>query len=180
LSANSVYAAWQLEPEQSQINFVSVKKASVGEVHSFKEITGHIDDAGKATVQIALDSVETLIPVRNERMRTLLFETANFPHAQLNAGVDVKALAQLQPGTALTQEVNVELSLHGKTVALKTLLQIVALQDDKIVVATLKPIILNLADFDLPAGVERLKEVAQLPSISLAVPVTAHLVFVKQ
>ncbi|WP_308873603.1 hypothetical protein [Thiothrix subterranea] len=46
-------------------------------------------------------------------------------------------------------------------------------------VTTVAPIVLNAADFDLAAGVTALREIAELPSISNAVPVTFFLNFVK-
>ncbi len=70
-SASQVYADWQLEADQSHIHFVSIKKAQVGEVHTFKQLSGSIDESGKAAITIQLDSVETQVPIRNERMREM-------------------------------------------------------------------------------------------------------------
>lgn len=180
LGVSVVKADWQLQSEQSHINFVSIKKSSIGEVHTFKQVQGSIDKSGKASIRIALDSVETLIPVRNERMRSMLFETANFPTAELTAKVNAEALAKLQAGESNIQEVDITLALHGKTATVKAQLEVVGLLDNKVSVTTIKPIVLNLGDFDLIAGVGRLKEAAKLPAISIAVPGTVHLVFEKK
>jgi polyisoprenoid-binding protein YceI len=173
-------AEWQLLSEQSHINFVSIKKSAIGEVHTFKQVQGQIDSKGKASIQIALDSVETLIPVRNERMRSMLFETMKFPTAEITATVDAISLAKLEPGVVNNQEVDITLSLHGKKAMLKAQVQVASQLDNKISVTSIKPIVLNLGDFDLIAGVGRLQEVANLPVISIAVPGTVHLVFEKK
>ena len=49
---------------------------------------------------------------------------------------------------------------------------------DRVLVATTKPIIVNAGALSLTEGVEALREVAGLPSISQAVPVTFLLQFV--
>ena len=41
----------------------------------------------------------------------------------------------------------------------------------------MQPIVINAADFELTAGIERLREVAGLQNIATQVPVTASLVF---
>jgi len=66
-------AAWDLDAERSTVQFLSVKNASVAEVHHFTEVSGGIDDDGQATVTIDLASVETIstaVPVD----ATLVFE----------------------------------------------------------------------------------------------------------
>ncbi len=65
------WAEWELDNSQSAVNFVSIKNGSVGEVHSFASLVGYIGAAGNVQLTINLDSVETLIAVRNERMREL-------------------------------------------------------------------------------------------------------------
>ena len=68
-------ADWTLDNERSIVNFISIKNASIGEVHRFRSLAGSVSDDGAVRLVIDLDSVETLIPIRNQRMRELLFET---------------------------------------------------------------------------------------------------------
>jgi len=49
--------------------------------------------------------------------------------------------------------------------------------DEALVATTLKPIVVTAVDFGLQAGVEALREVAGLPSISRAVPVSFTVLF---
>ena len=54
---------------------------------------------------------------------------------------------------------------------------LVSRQEAGLMATTLKPIVVNAESFDLVAGVEALREVAGLPSISRAVPVSFTVVF---
>jgi hypothetical protein len=49
--------------------------------------------------------------------------------------------------------------------------------DEALVATTLKPIVVTADDFGLQTGVEALREVAGLPSISRAVPVSFTVLF---
>src|SRR5690606_26511938 len=62
-------AAWQLQPGQSRLNFVSVKNSTHAEVHSFTELRGSVDAQGALTLQVALASLDTGIDIRDQRMR---------------------------------------------------------------------------------------------------------------
>ena len=55
--------------------------------------------------------------------------------------------------------------------------KVTRLADDGIQATTLKPVIVIANSFDLVRGVEALREVAGLPSISNAVPVSFTVVF---
>lgn len=165
-----------LDSSRSSIQFVSVKNSAVAEVHHFGRISGTISKQGEVSVLIALVSVETMIPIRNERMRELLFNTTEFPGARLSASVDPVRLDKLAPGQQMTLDLAFDLELHGMVRSLQAAVKVSRL-DDAIEVTTLAPLIINAADFDLDAGVAALQAVAGLNSISTAVPVTARLVF---
>lgn len=168
-------AASELVAEKSDIRFVSVKNASVAEVHYFKSLSGGIDE-GVVNVTIPLVDVETLIKIRNERMRKLLFETDLYPRATLTGQVDMEKVMALKSGEYAQMDVSFTLDLHGSSKQLSSAVEVARLGDE-IHVTTLQPLVLNVGDFKLTEGVERLREVAGLSNISTAVPVTARLVF---
>ncbi len=173
-------ADWKLNNDESSVNFISTKKSKVSEVHSFKSLGGSISDAGEAKINIQLASVDTNIEIRNERMKAMLFEIANFATADISATVDSTKAANLKPGESFTTKTKLNVELHGKTVSADAVLRAVKLSDGKLAVSTVKPLIINAADFSLVEGIEKLRTVAKLPSISTAVPVTVDLVFDKQ
>ena len=174
-ASGQVAAESALLADKSVIRFISVKNASVAEVHHFKSLTGTID-GGRVEVLIPLVDVETLIPIRNERMKKMLFETEAFPKATLTGNVDMKALMALANGEYTTMQVDLSLDLHGFRQPVSATVSVARLGDE-IHVNTEQPIVLNAADFELTAGIERLREVAGLKNIATQVPVTATLVF---
>ncbi|MEE4108164.1 MAG: YceI family protein [Halieaceae bacterium] len=171
-----VLAAWDLDAERSTVQFLSVKNASVAEVHHFTKVSGGIDDDGEATVTIDLASVETMIPIRNERMREMLFETARFPEATLSARVP-DDLDELDAGETTRADLEVSIDLHGKTALYSAAAHVTRLADGSLQVVLAAPVLVKAADFGLEGGVEMLREVAGLKNISTAVPVDATLVF---
>ena len=172
-----VLAAWTLDNEASQVSFVSVKAGDAGEVHRFTELSGEVSADGNASVTIQLASVDTRIPIRDERMREMLFETDVFPTASLTTKIDMDSLASLEPGTSIDMVAELMLDLHGKQVPLSAEMIVGRLGDDRLLVSSKKPVIVNAASVDLADGVEALREIANLPSISKAVPVSFVLSF---
>lgn len=170
-------AKWQLDNTGSFLSFVSVKKGNIAEAHTFKQLAGNINKQGKATLQIELASVDTLIEIRNERMRNLLFETELFPKALFVADIDMAAVKALANGATKTLTLKGSLALHGNKKDITTEVSVSRLDDNSLLVSSRKPILLNAQDFALEKGVEKLREVALLPSISTAVPVSFTLLF---
>jgi len=70
------------------------------------------------------------------------------------------------------------LSISDTQVPVAAELLVSRLAGDRMLVATLKPVIVNAASVSLAEGVEQLREIAGLPSISKAVPVSFVLQFV--
>ena len=170
-------ADWELDSANSAINFVSIKNASVGESHSFTSMAGRITTAGAVQIAIDLDSVETLIEIRNERVRELLFETAKFPAANISARVEPELLQEVAGGATRAVRLAVTLDLHGQQKKLS--IPVLAMPDSEgtLRVVSSQPVLLNASEFGLEAGIAALQKVAGLSSISTSVPVTLQLVF---
>lgn len=175
----SACADWNLDSEQSQISFVSIKKNSVGEAHTFANVSGAISDEGQFSLDVDLKSVQTQIEIRDQRMQEHLFEVAKFPHSKITGQVDKKTLSKLKKGAVEQLEVAFEIDLHGKKVSKKSKLSVVKLSRKQIYVTSLTPVILDASDFGLETGIGKLAELAGLPSIDLAVPVNFNLVFTR-
>ncbi len=170
-------ADWTLDSDISSIQFITTKNSAVAEVHRFKKLSGSIDSSGAGKVEIALDSVDTLVAIRNERMRELLFQTATFPNAVIGTQVDLDILEQLPVGAEQVVATSLAVSLHGNEAELPAKLRVSALGNGRYVVTTAQPLLLRASDFDLADGIEQLRGIAGLDSISTAVPVTVYLVW---
>ncbi|MBV5307831.1 YceI family protein [Chromatium okenii] len=172
LLAPAAHADWTLDPARSQLNFVSIKANNVAEINTFGKIEGRVTDAGQVTMRLALDSVETLIPIRNERMRQFLFETTNYQEAVLRAQIDPQQLANLAVGSIASINAEGTLLLHGLAQPLTLALQVARVNAQTVMVANVKPLIVDAAKFGMTEGVEKLRQLAGLSAISSAVPVT--------
>lgn len=170
-------AEWALDNNGSRISFVSTKANTAAEAHTFSIVDGEVDDDGNVTVSIDLDSVDTAIDIRDERMRSMLFETEKYPSATLAASIDPATIDDLAVGESTDMTVEGQLMLHGNTLSLTFDVTVARLNDSRILVTSRSPVIVNAGQVGLAAGVEKLREVAGLPSISPAVPVTFVLAF---
>jgi polyisoprenoid-binding protein YceI len=180
LVASPVMADWQLDNEHSRLNFISIKKGDVAETHTFGRLSGTMTDAGRVAVTIGLDSVDTAIDIRDRRMREILFETDAFPKATIKATVDADRVADLATGERFVQRVEANLSLHGETREVAIDVLVARLGDDRLLVTSYTPVIVDAGAFALAEGVAALRDIAGLPSISNAVPVTFALDFERE
>lgn len=176
LLAGSAQAQWSLDNSASTLSFVTVKADHVGEVHTFDQLSGSIDDRGNVEIMVELASVNTLIDIRNERMQSMLFETNLFPRAMITGDVDLASFVEMSPGASITAQVEFELDIHGVSNSYNTELIVTRLANG-VFASTSKPIIVTAASHGLVDGVEALREIAGLPSISRSVPVTFNVVF---
>ena len=164
-------ADWQIGPG-SQVQFVSIKNNMIGEISRFETLSGTVTDAGEVEVRVALDSVETNIGIRNERMKKMLFEVGLYPEAVITAQLDTEAVAAMSDGG--TTDVALQIDLHGQTVIKEAQLN-VSVTDQGLSATTAQPILLTAAEFGLEGGVAALQAVAGLNAISRVIPVTVAL-----
>jgi polyisoprenoid-binding protein YceI len=172
-------ADWKLDNDQSLVNFVSIKQSTIGEVNYFRSLSGTIKD-NKANIKINLSSVETNIPIRNDRMKSMLFKVAKFEYAFITVDLDATKLEKMGLGDNFRENVSIALTLHGISKKIASDIQVFKLTNGRILVQSEYPIIINAEDFNLVSGIEALRTIAKLSTISTVVPVTFSLVFTKQ
>nr|WP_070960247.1 YceI family protein [Hyphomonas sp. Mor2] len=174
---SDVSGAWTLDSSASRIAFASIKAGELIETHYFPGLSGEISERGETVIRVPLEQVETKIDQRNERMQNLFFETDTYPLAEIRATVEKDAFAALAVGDRLETELEGTLSLHGLDAPVYANVFVTRIAPTRVEVATSEPVIVHVADHNLEAGLEALREVANLPSITPAVPVTFTLVF---
>lgn len=168
---------WQVNNANSQINFTSIKKGSVAEVHHFTEIKGTISESGQVEISIDLASAETSIAIRNERLSSYLFETDKYPSAHVSTKITPDTISKLAPGETLNLTHDATISLHNQSKKQPVSLTVNKLKNNELMVTSAQPVIINAADYGLTDGINKLRDLAGLPSISYAVPVTFTLHF---
>lgn len=175
----SAHAGWTLWNQASDLNFVSTVNSSSSEVHSFTNMDGTISDNGEATLKIDLASVETNNPHRNEQIRKLIFDIENFQELLVSIKLDKDQLASLAISSPVVMAVNTTISLHGIRKNIHANLLVTRLQTGCLLINSLRPMLISLADFNLLDNLERLRSIAKLDSITNTVPVTLNLFYIK-
>jgi polyisoprenoid-binding protein YceI len=177
-SSSSIAApAWTLNTTDSNLNFATTKNTHNLEVHNFTAISGDINGAGVATLNIDLNSVNTGVALRDQRMRDLLFETATYPTATVTVAIPSTLISSLTVGQLAATDISASLNLHGVTGAITTKVSVQKLSATRILVQSLAPVLVKAGDYSLTNGVEALRAAVGIASISVAVPVDFALVF---
>ncbi len=177
LITSNAYAEWLLKSSESNVYYVSTKNLTTSELNYFNTLTGEISDQGELIIKINLESVETDVPIRNERVKSMLFEVINYGKATVTASIDAEKLNHLKIGQTYIENVNFMLNLHGINQELNTTVKVIKSASGNILVTPVAPIIISANLFGLEKGIERLRKIARLKSISPSVPVTFNLTF---
>ena len=170
-------ANWYLDGESSRLSFITTQNANIATVHRFLVLHGKVDRKGQAQLRIEMDSVNSDVPLRDERMRDVLFDFKHFPEAQITAQIDLQPINDLAPGAQLELHLPVTVSLRGKQHTYEAELLATRLDERRFQVVTLEPLMLQAEDFGLQPELETLRKLAGLSTISFSVPVGAVLIF---
>lgn len=177
--AQPSFADWQLLGEYSSVSFSSVKVGTITESHRFTGLSGFVSDTGNASVTIDLASVDTGIPIRDERMQKMLFNVAEYPHAIFSSTINISEIKQMKAGTSTRTELKGTLSLHGQTASLTIPVLVTRSSSDTVVVSTTQPVVVSADQFELTGGLDALRQIAGLANITPTVPVSFTLVFAR-
>ena len=177
LLSTPVFSDWNLVNDESRIDFISIKASDIAEIHTFRELSGSVKNNGQAQVIINLSSLETLIPIRNERMGSLLFETKIYPVASFKLRLDLQTVLLTEVGKSSDVTYRGVLELKDKQFSMPVNITLTRLGDQSFLVRSSEPLLLNADRLGLSSGIESLRAIAGLPSISKSVPVTFSLIF---
>jgi OOP family OmpA-OmpF porin len=168
---------WILNATASKLTYQSVKKNTVVETNSIRNISGTLTADGQAKVVFDLDSVDTGIDLRNVRMRFLFFETFKYPKAEVRAKVDPAVFTDLPSKRRMTSKLPFILNLHGVDKTLEANVVVTMITDDMVSVASESPIAVNVADFGLLPNIEKLEIAANVTNIVPTASVSFDFVF---
>ena len=168
-----------LDATNSSLHFSTTRRTSDLETHEIQDLFGSISaETSIATLGLNLSSVETGVAVRNARFLEYLFEVDEFGNeATIEVPVDLEALAGQNVGSSVTELFQATINLHGVSNVIETELTITRLSASTIIVRSASPIVIDARDYGLDVGVEALRNLANLPVISISVPVNFTLFF---
>lgn len=167
---------WTMQ-QPSSIHFLTSKNTHITEIHHFKKFDATVNDSGFVKLNIDLASVDTRIGIRNERMQEHLFETSRFSQASFEAEIPATVLAQVSSGIQTKYELTGKISLHGQQAEANCQVMISPNKDKTITVSSITPMLIDADSFALVDGINKLKEIAGLKSITYTVPLTFSLSF---
>jgi len=172
-------AGYVLDATNSSLHFSTTRRTSDLETHEIQDLFGSISaETSVATLGLNLSSVETGVAVRNARFLEYLFEVDEFGNeATIEVPVDLDALAGQSVGSSVTELFQATINLHGVSNVIETELTITRLSASTIIVRSASPIVIDARDYGLDVGVEALRNLANLPVISISVPVNFTLFF---
>ena len=166
---------WVVDTSASALAFGSVKKETIGETHSFAIGSGTVEHDGSAVITIDLTSVNTGIDIRNERIGE--HALAGMAEATVTADIDMDTVEALAVGETMPLELDATLHFLGKDIGFGAPVIALRLSDGRAMVVSDGMIWFDTEELGIDAGVDMLQELASLPSITRAVPVTFRLVF---
>jgi len=169
--------SWRLDPAASSLTYVSIKASEIAENNSIDGLSGSVAPDGAALIEIDLASVETGVDIRNERMRDIFFEVADYPTATVSAQIDPAAFSTLAVGESLVQPLSARLNVKGVEAPVETDVVVTRIAEDRVLAVSSAPVIVQADALKLTDGLAQLQEIANLPSITSAVPVTFRLTF---
>ncbi|MCQ0986724.1 YceI family protein [Jiella marina] len=169
---------WTLDKTRSQINFITIKKGTVIETHSFGDLEGSVSADGTAELKIKLESVNTGIDIRDVRMRFLLFNVDEFPEAEVTAKIDPAAIDRIWDDATMKYDLPITVSIRGLSQEFTVPVIISRLKDDMVSVVSASPVTVSGSDFGMEDGLKKLSEAAGDIAITPSAPVTFDLAFV--
>ncbi|WP_430462101.1 YceI family protein [Thalassolituus sp. LLYu03] len=178
LLSAAAHADWTLTADSS-VNFLTTKNTNLTEIHHFRAVQGSIAKSGVATLNIDLTSVDTTIPVRDQRMRDILFETNRFTTAVFTTVLNPDVMKKAADGKPLLTQVAGKLALHGNEEDVQVSVMVTPARDGSLVVSSVQPVLVHADAFSLTAGIQKLREIAGLERIADVVPVNFTLTFSK-
>ena len=172
----SAQDSWTLDNESSSLTFVTTKLDHIPEALSFKEISGTLHADGTANLSIAVDSLDALFEIRDERMKEHLFKMVDFPNISISTQVDMEAIGAIPTGETVSMAIETTMELLGAEHAVPAEV-LVTNFGEGLVISSSKPVLLNALPLGLEEGVAKLSELAGGIQISQAVSVSFSLRF---
>ena len=172
--SQSAFAAESLNivPELSSISFATIKKQYIIEPAVVNNIQGKYSNK-TFNVSIDFNNIDTINPVRDNRLNELFFNTKLYPTVKIQGHFDIESIKS--PISKTTIKANVDFYGHTKEIAIPV---IIHKTEEMMTVSSYKPIIVKASDFGVPAkNLTNLAATVGGFSISEAVPLNINLTF---
>jgi hypothetical protein len=177
LASQPALADWRVDAQSSRVSFIATKDVRQVDVGRFYGLLGGVDAEGNVQLKVEIDSLRTGTLLQDQRLQKELFDSTAFAFARVHARLDLAPITNLAPGAQMELSLPATLTLRHVEKIFKTDLLITRLDEHRFQIVTLSPVVLDAADFGLTAAIESLRQSVGLQTVSLAVPVSAVLIF---
>ncbi len=168
---------WDLKAKASHIRYTTIKNNSIAENNYFTLFSGSVGNDGTAQIDIALNSLETNVDTRNERMKSIVFNTLDYPSAVITANLPIDSLGALGLKERMSIESSIAVSMAGQSADYDAEFMVTRLGANEVLVESAAPIMVEAEDFGFGPAIDKLQELANLDAITPVVPVSFSLVF---
>ncbi|MCX4029749.1 YceI family protein [Endozoicomonas sp. SM1973] len=174
-TALPVQAAWQVQSEHSKVNFVTEKiftnGKSVKETQLISGVSGQVNDQKQAEIKIDLATIDTKIPIRNDRIKQWVLDTTNYRYATVKADLSGIDEQKLTVGAVKQMEVDGKLTIRETTLPIKLFVKVIKSSATDYLVESYQDTSINISQYGGEAGVQQMTKVMGLKSITSVVPV---------
>lgn len=118
LMSSLSHAEWELAKEGTSLYFVSTKNNTVSEIHEFTGLDGSLSADGRFNITIDTRNVETGVPIRNQRMNKILFESGLYPFIAVSGKVNFFNADEMKAGALREGNLEVELTISMRGISL--------------------------------------------------------------
>ena len=169
-------ADWQLNRDRSAISYLSSKQATVEtplmfESNLFREFSGTINGT-QVELVVELDSLDTKVPIRNERVAEHVFLSKQYPQATVSATVD-----DIEQLSYARQQISATLTMRGQSRDLQAEVIIERSDPQTLRIQTTTPVLVDANAYGMLDGFATLKQLVGLMQIPTTIPVSLNLVF---
>jgi len=179
LFSTAALADWTLDAGNSNISYGTVKNDMIGESNTFKTISGYLNNNGQINIDIDLASIDTLIEIRDGRMRDIVFKVSENATAKLRGDINLKDHDNQEIGTSRVIETTFSLEFVGQKIDHDVKLLVTRLAENKVMVTPHGVMFIDADDYDLLDAIEILRNLAGLDTIASVISMGFYLTFVK-
>ena len=179
LFSSAALADWTLDAGNSNISYGTVKNDMIGESNTFKTISGYLNNNGQINIDIDLASIDTLIEIRDGRMRDIVFKVSENATAKLRGDINLKDHDNQEIGTSRVIETTFSIAYVGQNIDHDVQLLVTRLAENKVMVTPHGVMFIDADDYDLLDAIEILRNLAGLDTIASVISMGFYLSFVK-
>ncbi len=182
--SQELVADWVLDDRQSSLNWLSSKLVqkshkAVYEHNRFRSFSATVTTAGAIQLDVDLNSVDTGVLIRNERIRKHVFLTDKYPQASLRGKISLTGITALAVGETRIESPKTTLEMRGVSREITLKISITKLANQGFAIQTIEPVFVDGAAFGMSEGFETLRELVNLFNIPTVIPVSFRMVFLQ-